>query len=176
MVLDALLIVVVTVGGLMDIHDGRIANALTYPAVVAGIVGSMVFPGAQGILNHLLGLAVGFVPFFLVYLRGGLGGGDVKLTAAIGAFGGYPFVLNVMVTSILVGGLVAILMVIWEGRIMELLRFVGTTIGRVFYRGIEPVPLQAEMTLPFGAVLCLGTYATLAAEWLGYESPAGFFV
>ena len=174
--LDGLAIAVVTIGGLTDVHSGRIPNLLTYSAVVVGLIGSLFLPGSNGILNHLLGMAIGFVPLFLLYLRGGLGGGDVKLMAAIGAIKGYPFVLNTMITAILIGGLVAILIVIWEGKLIALLRFVGTTIGRVFYRGLEPETLQAKATLPFGAVLCLGTYLTLIAGWLGHETPASLLM
>ena len=95
--------------------------------------------------------------------------------AAIGAIKGYPFVLNAMITSILLGGLVALLILIWEGRLLNVLRFAGATLGRIFYRKIQPEPLEARSAFPFGSVICLGTFLTIAAEWIGHSSPAEFF-
>ena len=83
--LDVLATLVVTTGGLWDIFTKKIPNLLTYPSIVLGLVGAIFVSSSNGFGNHFLGLVVGFLPFFLLYLQGGLGGGDVKLMAAVGA-------------------------------------------------------------------------------------------
>ncbi len=169
--LEAALLVLVTVAAFTDLRVGRIPNWLTYPAWVFGIAFAAAADGWSGVSGSLLGFAVGFAPFFLLYVMGGMGGGDVKLMAAVGAIMGYPFILNAMITSILVGGLVAILIVIWEGRLWQALRFLGTTVGKVFVPGLARESLVAEQTVPFGVAICLGTFLTLMTAWLGYGSP-----
>lgn len=163
---DALLVLLVTAGGLVDVHAGKIPNALTYPACALGLVLALAAGGGAGLLNSLLGLAVGFVPFFLLFLRGGMGGGDVKLVAAIGAIKGFPFIVNAMMASILVGGFIALAIVTWEGRLVQALKYVGTTLGRVVAPRLEPTPLDTGRAIPFGAAICLGTFLSLVGAWL----------
>ncbi len=169
---EAVLVLLATVAAMTDVWKGTIPNGLTYPACVFGLCAAVASGGLPGLTNSLLGLAFGFVPFFALYLVGGMGGGDVKLMAAIGAIMGTPFILNAMITSILVGGLIALLIVIWEGKLMDALRYLGTTLGRIFYRGLESHPLSARQQVPFGVAICLGSFLTLVATWRGHASPA----
>src|SRR3954447_22625979 len=99
---DITLILLVTATALFDLRSGKIPNALTYPACIFGLGLSIAEGGGLGLTNSLAGLAVGFLPFFVLYLSGGLGGGDVKLMAAVGALMGFPFSLNALITSVLV--------------------------------------------------------------------------
>lgn len=169
---EAALVVLVTVAAFTDLRVGRIPNWLTYPAWVFGVAFAAAAGGWPELSRSLMGFAVGFAPFFVLYLLGGMGGGDVKLTAAVGAIMGYPFILNAMITSILVGGLVALLIVIWEGKLWSAVKFLGATVGRVFVPGLAREPLAARQNVPFGVAICLGTFLTLITAWLGYASPA----
>ncbi|MCP4570222.1 MAG: prepilin peptidase, partial [FCB group bacterium] len=155
-----------------DVRLGRIPNWLTYPTWVFGVIFAATAYGWPGLKSSLLGFAVGFVPFFLLYLVGGMGGGDVKLMAAVGAIMGYPFILNAVITSILVGGLVALLIVIWEGKLWQAVKYLAATVGKAFVPGLAREPLTAKQNVPFGVAICLGAFLTLIAVWLGYTSPA----
>jgi prepilin peptidase CpaA len=166
------LVLLVTAASLLDLRRGKIPNALTYPACLFGLGLAAADGGWSGLTGSLLGLAVGFLPFFALYLLGGLGGGDVKLMAAVGALMGYPFILNALVTSVLVGGLIALLLVIWEGKLWQAIRFLGLTVGRVFIPGLQREPLSARQNVPFGVAICLGSFLTLLCVWRGYASPA----
>lgn len=172
--LDFMLILLVTAASLFDLRSGKIPNALTYPACIFGIGLAAAEGGWHGLGGSLAGLAVGFLPFFALYLFGGLGGGDVKLMAGVGALMGYPFILNALVTSVLVGGLIALLLVIWEGKLWQAVRFLGTTVGRVFVPGLHREPLAARQNVPFGVAICLGSFLTLISVWAGYPSPAQY--
>jgi prepilin peptidase CpaA len=165
------LILLVTACGFLDVRTGMIPNAVTYPACIAGAVLS-VMSGGVGFGNSLLGFAVGFVPLFVLYLRGGLGGGDVKLMAAVGAVMGYPFVLNALISAILAGGLLALLIVIWDGQVWSTARYVLRTLRRAIDPSLEPLRPDTQRVLPFGAAITLGCYATLIANTFGYASPA----
>jgi prepilin peptidase CpaA len=172
-VAELCVVVLVTLAGVWDAQTGRIPNVLTYSSWGVALFLAISRWGDVGFREALIGFAVGFLPFFLLYLGGGLGAGDVKLMAAIGAFTGYPFVLNAMIAAVLVGGLIALLIVIWEGRFIHTLRFLGMTVARIFRPGLEPEPIGAKTDVPFGVGICLGTMLTLISGWLGYATPAG---
>lgn len=162
---DVVLLALVVAAGITDVHSNKVPNLLTYPAVVVGLVLSPLPDGWEGVGSSLLGLVAGFVPFFILYLRGGMGGGDVKLMAAIGALKGWPFILNAMMASILVGGLFAMVLVVWERQVVTAVRFIGITIARFFYPALEPIPIPIERPIPFAAAICFGTFLVLAHEW-----------
>ena len=73
-----------------DITSRRIPNALTLPAVGVGVAAHAVAGGLPEASAALLGGLVGLAVFFPIFALGGLGGGDVKLMAALGAWIGWP--------------------------------------------------------------------------------------
>ena len=79
-------VIVLAVATITDLRSRRIPNWLVLPFLVAGIVVSGVSHGWHGIGQSLMGLALGGVLFGLLYWMGGMGMGDVKLLAAIGAW------------------------------------------------------------------------------------------
>lgn len=169
---DLVLVLVVTVAAVTDLRSGKIFNGLTYPACVFAWTTAAVHGGWSGLGTSLAGFAVGFLPFFVLYATGGLGGGDVKLMGAVGAFLGPSLALQAMVTSVLVGGLIAVLMVVWAGQSRAAARFLVTTVGKVVFPHLEPEGLEVRRTVPFGVAICLGTLLVLVAGWLGHGSPA----
>jgi leader peptidase (prepilin peptidase)/N-methyltransferase len=91
-----------------DLSHKIIPNAVTFPGIIAGFVcASTVLP--LGFLNSLLGALVGGGILWLLawaspYLFGkeGMGGGDIKLLAMIGAFLGWkPALMTIMIGSLL---------------------------------------------------------------------------
>ena len=79
-----------------DIRSFRIPNLLTYPLLISGCVYHAAVGGLPAFFASLAGATFGFAAFFFVYLLGGMGGGDIKLLAAVGAW------LGVFATAIVV--------------------------------------------------------------------------
>jgi leader peptidase (prepilin peptidase) / N-methyltransferase len=97
-----------------DLTHKMIPNVITLPGIVIGLLGAVtVLP--VGVVNSVLGLAVGGGLLWLLawlspYLFGkeGMGGGDIKLLAMIGAFLGWkPALLTIMIGS-LTGSIIGI--------------------------------------------------------------------
>lgn len=97
-----------------DLSHKIIPDMITYPGIVIGLLGAVtVLP--VGIVNSLLGIGVGGGLLWILalaspYLFGkeGMGGGDIKLLAMIGAFLGWkPALLTIMIGS-LIGSVIGI--------------------------------------------------------------------
>ncbi len=95
----------------IDLDRQLIPDVLSLPGIVAGLLLSAL-TGRPGWLDSLLGALVGGAIFFLIIVgsRGGMGGGDMKLGAMLGAFLGWQLVLVAILLSVLVGGVVAIVL------------------------------------------------------------------
>jgi len=97
----------------IDLRHRILPNAITLPGVVAGFLFSIVLP--PGWLSSLIGLLAGGGILFAIgeayfRLRGveGLGMGDVKMLAMIGAFLGWPLMLLTLVLASFAGSCVGI--------------------------------------------------------------------
>ncbi len=111
-----LLTLVLVVAAVIDATRLRVPNWLTFPLVVGGWVYSTAAFGWQGLGWSLLGTAVGFGLLFPVHMVGGMGAGDVKLFAGIGAWLHATQTLHAFCVSAIVGGLFAVLVMAWCGQ------------------------------------------------------------
>jgi prepilin peptidase CpaA len=93
-----------------DARTRRIPNKLTVPAFLAGLVFQVAFNGWAGVAgvggaglgSALLAFLVGFGTFFVLWLIGGGGGGDVKLMGALSVWLGFRMTLSVVIASTLI--------------------------------------------------------------------------
>lgn len=92
----------------IDLAHQVIPDAITLPGIGAGFIASLANPSV-GWLDSVLGIVAGGGLIFLVIVvsRGGMGGGDMKLCAMLGAFLGYKLALLAIFSGVLLGGLVA---------------------------------------------------------------------
>ena len=140
----------------------RIPNAVTYPTMLAGLLlgilestGRAGFPGsifAGGLVDHIAGLAIGFLVSYPFYAAGGLKAGDGKFLMAVGALKGTAFLFVAAVYGALIGGLIAIGFIIAR-RIAAQRAGTGETVGGLLHTWI-----------PYGVALGLGALVALAVE------------
>ena len=90
-----------------DMRARIIPNRLNVAGIVAGMVLGATRGGVEGILWSAVGMAAGALAFALPWLLGGLGGGDLKLAAALGAITAWPLALP----SLLLG---SVAMALWS--------------------------------------------------------------
>jgi leader peptidase (prepilin peptidase) / N-methyltransferase len=112
-------LVVITV---IDLHHQIIPDVISLPGIAVGLLASWILPSTT-VVNSLLGLLLGGGSLFLVatvyewlFKREGMGGGDVKLLAMIGAFLGWKAVILTVLFSSLIGSIVGIAVILWKGR------------------------------------------------------------
>lgn len=165
-VMKLLLLVPLAVGVIYyDVRFRRIPNVLVLAALVAGLAINISFRGAPGALSSLAGLAVAFVPMFLMHVFGAMGAGDVKLFAAVGAVVGIGLVPMTFVVVVMLGALLAVYSMIRSGSVLSTMHgvlriFVGILPGWEMPR--FSVPPDRRHTIPYGVAIMLGSVIVVA--------------
>ena len=176
---------VVIVAAVSDLKKGKVYNWLTYPAVAAGLAFGALEGWAHGhawdgFANHLAGFGLGFGVLFVAYIMGGMGGGDVKLMAAVGAFVGWPGAVDTVFYSFLVAVVVGLALVVWRGQTRTLLGRLAVAVRLLPIPGVKTDEAIPETTagVPFGFAVCLGTLWHVAEHEVGttlWEAAARLF-
>jgi prepilin peptidase CpaA len=148
-----------------DVRKGRIPNALTFGAAAAALVFHGTTSGFDGLQAGAVGWLVGtalFLPFFLL---GGMGGGDVKLLAALGAWLGAGDAVWLAIYGSIAGGVMGVAFALTRGYLATALRNIGTLLTYWSVAGPRPLPaLTLEGSAPrlaFAVPMFVGVMVTL---------------
>ena len=149
-------------GAVHDVRSRRIPNQLTITAMTAGIATGGVVGGWAGLVSAIWGAFLAGGIFFLFFVVGGMGGGDVKLMAAVGAWAGVKQVTPILLAAALAGGALALVYMIADGTVGRTLRNIFILIRHHLTSGIRPHPqinVQDSRTtrVPFGIAIAVGT-------------------
>ena len=93
----------------------KVPNWITFPMIISGWIYSATFSpyaGWEGLMYSLIGTVVGLALLLPAYAIGGMGAGDVKLLAGVGAWVWGTTTLYAFAVSAIVGGIIAVLMVL----------------------------------------------------------------
>jgi prepilin peptidase CpaA len=109
----------------VDWRTRRLPNTLNLLILLVGLGFAVQGLTGQGLGRALGGAAVGFVLLFPAFALGALGGGDVKLLTAVGAWTGPVGVIVVLVLTTLAGSVVALAQAAQTGKLRALLQNSG---------------------------------------------------
>jgi prepilin peptidase CpaA len=157
---------VAVAGSVFDVRSRRIPNFITLPGILLGLCLHLVLGGwAQLGLATLAGLICG-VLFLIFWLAGGMGAGDVKLITAVGAIAGMPLVPWLLILTALAGGVMALGLALWRGRLRETTRNVGAIALHHRFEGLTPHPQlnlanARTLRLPYALAITAGIATTL---------------
>ncbi len=145
------------VAGWTDYRSRRIPNWLTVPGLAIGIGINVAAAGWGGLKTSLLGAGLGLLLLLPFVLLRSLGAGDWKLAGALGAFVGAGVLVNLLLGSAFVAGVMAVALVIYKRRVRQTLRNIGHLLmSLVTFRlpGSE-VSLDSPQSLkvPYGVAL-----------------------
>ncbi|MHC4481716.1 MAG: A24 family peptidase [Planctomycetota bacterium] len=170
------LAIVLVAASYTDVRDGKIPYYITYPGVLVGLIGHAITGGltgrgelAIGLSGSALGLAVGFLPWALVWQVGLIGGGDAKVMGAIGALSGWRFTLAATFYGFAAALVMAIIVMVARRITVRTLKRVWRTLVLVFTPGGEMKPVtEGSPTIPLGLAFCIGAAAALLeVMWRG---------
>lgn len=180
LLLQFLLIVLVLPAAVFDFRSRRIPNWLCVTGFVAGLGANAALGGWAGLKASLLGFAVAFGLYFVLYLLHAMGAGDVKLMGAAGAITGLHTWLAIFAATSIFGMIAALVLALAKGRL-------GSTLWNVAYLVRELLSLRAPymrheqldvknpktLRLPHGVSIAAGAAAVLILAWLKAAGRAG---
>lgn len=155
-------LLVLAVATVTDLRSRRIPNWLVLPFMVLGIAVSGWMYHWHGVAQSMEGLGLGALLFGILAFMGGMGMGDVKLCAAIGAWIGPGQLAVALVVTGIVGGIMAICWAVAGGFVGDLFKNTGDLVFGVKDRGLRPHPelvLQNPKTrkMPYAPAIAIGT-------------------
>jgi prepilin peptidase CpaA len=167
----AVLIALVLAAAVFDVRYRRIPNWLSLAGVMIGVaLNAFLDQGRRGMfLASMLGLAIAFSVYFVLYALRAMGAGDVKLMAAVGAVVGWPNWFGIFIVTAMIGGIMALILVAARGRVKQTLSNVVFILSEL--KGGRPAYMRREeldvknpqaLGLPHGAVIAVGTFFFLA--------------
>jgi prepilin peptidase CpaA len=159
-----LVCLVLIVAAYIDGKQLRVPNWITFPMVLAGLAYNAWAGGLAGFGAGFFGMIVGLVCLLPLYSVGGMGAGDVKLMAGIGAWLGWELTFFAFCVSTVVGAVMAVVMVLFSQRFQHhyknflLILTEWTTIRNP--RELSRIAAERKptmMLLPYGIPICIGS-------------------
>lgn len=176
MVAGALIAVVLT-AAVFDVRYRRIPNWLSVSGAALGLgLNAIVGRGLPGVVFSLKGMLLSFSIYFVLYALHAMGAGDVKLMAAVGSLVGWQDWLGIFLISAILGGILALIVVAWHGRVRRTLGNVGFILSqmarlRPAYLAREELDVRSPqaVSLPHGAVIAVATlfFLSITAHFMG---------
>ena len=158
----------------IDYAERRVPNWLNATIALLGLALQFGYFGWNGVGIGLLGLLVGFGLLIVPWMMHGMGAGDVKLMAAIGCWLGPWLTLLSFMVGALLGGVVAVLMIVSTGRTLHAmanmqtiatkLRRMDTAFGE--FGGARTFGNTSQL-LPYGVPLTFGMLGVLFTYYFG---------
>lgn len=171
MVLQIVLLLLVAIAAVYDIRFRRIPNWLVLTGLLAGVGLNTFLQQWSGVRTSLLGIILAFLIYFPLYLLRGMGAGDVKLMAAIGAIVGPANWFGIFIVSALLGGIAAAILLLARGRLANSLWNIGFLFQRLlslkapYAREELDLSSPKSVKMPHGVAIAAGTAIFLAAAW-----------
>ncbi len=158
----ALTLALAICAGWTDWRTRRIPNWLTVPGVIVGLTTNAMAGGWPGVKTSLEGAGLGLGLLLPLVVLRALGAGDWKLMGAVGAFLGPWPLLDVLVVTIFVAGIMGVLQMMRTGRVMSTLKNLVLLVKGFFTFGLRSNPEisldnPGLLKLPFGVAAAAGT-------------------
>lgn len=164
-----LLTITLVVAAAIDGYKLKVPNWITFPLIIGGWVASTAWFGWPGLAWSLGGTALGLALLLPAYAIGGMGAGDVKLLAGVGAWAWGTVTLYAFCVSAIVGGVIAVVMILcgrrWQHHYYQ---FLTIWEEMVTIRDPEKLSVIAAerkssmLLLPYGIPIAIGTIAYFA--------------
>jgi len=161
------------VAAIIDGLKLKVPNWLTFPMVISGWIYSAAFSpfaGWEGLMYSVVGTVVGLALLMPAYAIGGMGAGDVKLLAGIGAWVWGTATLYAFAASAVVGGIIAVLMVLvrrgWSKHQSQFWMICNEILAVKDPEKLAAIAAERKpsmMLLPYGIPIAIGTIAYFAA-------------
>lgn len=154
--------IVLVIAVCTDLHSRRIPNWLVLPFLLVGPALYAWQQGWGGLRESLLGMLLGGFVMGIFVLKGGMGMGDLKLCAALGAWLGPSQLLTALVMMALIGGVMALIWATVDGFLKELFLRVICLLMSFKQSGLRPhgqlkLSGAGVHAMPYAPAIAVGT-------------------
>lgn len=143
-----------------DLAKRKIYNSVLLPAVLLAFGYHLYAGGLPEVFLSLEGLSLGLALLIIPYLMGGIGAGDAKFLAAIGALKGPSFIFITFLAGAIAGGILAIFYLVRNRKLLFTIKklFLPFTVRYGFFQSYHPdSEVEQSSTIPYGAAIALGS-------------------
>ena len=169
MLFNAFLAGIILIAVAFDLRVRRIPNLLIIIALAFAIAYHVNQSGYAGLIFCLKGFCIGILLLLLPFIMGGIGAGDVKLLAVIGAIKGSVFVFNTFLWMAIWGGVIAVIILISKKRLKETVSrlrqgAILASLGMVrFSESLNKKEFSIDY--PYGVAIALGVLTSCFKGW-----------
>lgn len=161
------------IAGVSDWRSRRIPNRLTVPALLIALAANTWLGGWHGLRLSVLGAGLGLLLLLPFVLVRSLGAGDWKFAGALGAFVGPSALLDVLVITIVIAGLMALGVILWKHRVRQTARNIWHILRAYLSLHLPGEEFSLEnpksSKIPFGVAMSLATiFYTVRTRWGGF--------
>jgi prepilin peptidase CpaA len=159
--------ITLVVAAVIDGKKLKVPNWITFPMIIAGWIYSAAFSpyaGWEGLMFSLAGTVIGLALLLPLYAIGGMGAGDVKLLAGVGAWVWGTTTVYAFAVSAVIGGIIAVLMVVWrrkwfkhQAQFWMICNEILTVKDPEKLAAIAAERKPTMMLLPYGIPIAIGT-------------------
>jgi prepilin peptidase CpaA len=132
-------LIIGTAACITDLHSRRIPNWLTFGAAAAAFAFHFANGGPAAAQQAAAGWATGLFLFMPLFLLGGMGAGDVKLLAALGAWLGPSAAFWMAIYASMSGGVLAVIVALRHNYLGTAIKNVGALAKFWWLFGIRPM-------------------------------------
>jgi prepilin peptidase CpaA len=163
-------IMIAGIACITDLRSRRISNRLVMTGLALGLFMNLLLGGCAGLGWSLLGGLLGLAIFFPFFALGGMGAGDVKLLACLGAVLGPKDLLAVALVGAVVGGVLALVIAAVNGRLRSTLQGIASLLAFWAAGGLRPSPVlnldsPGTLKIPYAVPVAAGTLLVLLSRW-----------
>lgn len=145
---------------LIDAKLSKIPNKITFPFCILALLYNTIFSGWGGLGLALAGTASGLGLLLPIFLLGGMGAGDVKALAALGALMGPKDILQIFLYMGIVGGVIGLMYFVVSGRMTFLLSYISQRFKEYyFFKDIQPFKAgkgESGIRFPYAIAIAFG--------------------
>lgn len=161
-----ILMILVSVATYTDIKENKIKNKHLCLFLILGLILSIIYGGIDGIKDSILGIIVPFVLLFLFFAFRMFGAGDIKLYCTIGSIMGLKFILNNIIYSFLLAGVIIILKLIFSKKLFKVLKGIYLYFANMFLsKNIFEFESTVGEKFPFAIAISVGTIVQLVVGY-----------
>jgi prepilin peptidase CpaA len=161
--------VILIVAAVIDGRKLKVPNWITFPLIISGWLASGIIYGWAGVGASLWGTAIGLGLLLPAYAIGGMGAGDVKLLAGVGAWVGATQTFWAFIVSAILGAIIAVIMVVvsrkWRHHQKQFFSIMTEIMVIKSPSKLSEIAAERKpsmMLLPYGIPIAIGTIGYFA--------------